>query len=114
MARQHLASTYRAKIIGFSRHLQGSAAVERLTSRSIPAPANCVNGNPYRQFVSLSLRKRTLGRRSSQARKAHESVDFADVCVLENLASGFRRSNHGLENAFFSATFVPKPGSPAL
>jgi hypothetical protein len=56
----------------------------------------------------------SIGAVRPRRERAHESVDFADVCVLGNLASGFRRSNHGLENAFSSAAFVQNPESPAL
>jgi hypothetical protein len=43
---------------------------------------------------------------------AQNPADFADVFVRENSMGGFSCSRPGLENAFFSATFVPSPGSP--
>jgi hypothetical protein len=67
------------------------------------------NGNEFRDWYRMALRElSTHGAVRPRRERVHESVNFADVCVLENLASGFRRYNHGLENAFFSATFVPK------
>jgi hypothetical protein len=42
--------------------------------------------------------------------RAQNPADFDDLFVRENLARGGSCSRYWLENAFFSATFVPTPG----
>jgi len=108
-ARQYLATTYRAKFIGFLRDLQGSAA----SSGSDPCTilANCANGDPARTASSYPFRSATpdliflpLQPDGAQIRRV-----FADHFVLENLAGSSGHDRKGLETAFFSVTFVLRP-----